>query len=152
MPGTEFDDPVLLRDGTLQVSGPYDPGIHAERGDEIVGDVIIRFLFFTEENDKILVNAEGVGTWSYEPPDRDGHYPPWRGVAQSHGLSVGDRVRAVGVAVQATKYDPDPKVPPSITSLNWCVTRHVAAPAQSASSGSEARVEAPVGVEAEPQA
>jgi hypothetical protein len=124
----------------------------------VVGEVIIRYLLFKEENGEAVVTADDVARWEYRAPNANGEYPPWQGVTRpKRPLLAGDHVRAVGVAVQATNYDQDPRVPPSITSLNWCVTREVKPEVkpdaqQLAADLSPTAVERPpVGTEAEPR-
>jgi hypothetical protein len=128
--GSEFNDPVLLQNGKLRVTGPYRPGI--DNDDQLVGDVVIRYLIFKEQDEKQTVAAQGTATWKLRRKPGKQDFVDWEDVTDAGGLVPGDRVRAVGVAIQATKYDKNPQVPPSVMSYNWCVTREVKAEAAGA--------------------
>jgi len=124
-PGSEFNDPVL-ENGQLLLSGPYDPSIDPSKQQAVIGDVMIRYLIFAKGDDAPRI--DGVTNFATRA---DGKPNEWDDTVPAAGFSVGDEVRAVGVAVQVTKYDPNPRVPPSIAAVTWCVDRNVVAPTAS---------------------
>jgi hypothetical protein len=131
----EFDKlEIMAKTGDLLVRGPYRPGTTSDQ--EILGDVVIGFLIIQNDNeDNPTVVLDGVAQVSTtDPPDDDGSYewavivPKAKVKAAGNGIGIqADKpTRAIGTAVQVTRYMPaDPTVPPGVTMFTWCVGRAV---------------------------
>ena len=122
--GPKFNDLMLLGNGKLEVSGPFDT--HGE----VLDDVVVRFLIIADDkqtifgtatipNDKLapcsapIVNTHPVRTRNHKRDvQRDRRHDP--------GLRVGDRVRAIGLSVAVKKADGHD--PPAFETFTWCVT------------------------------
>jgi hypothetical protein len=128
MPVTQFNDPVLRSDGSLDVSGPFilDSG---ER-DRILGDVVIRFLVVQDHDPSQPAGAaeaavEATATWTDSDGDEWRHVVP---ASKVSGFEVGATVRGIGLAVLLKKPPSfSPTEPPLFETITWCVSKKVVA-------------------------
>lgn len=130
----KFHELTLRSDGSVEVSGPFDP----ERRD--VRRATVFFVIVQGEGQADMLSVEGCGEWQEGQPD-------WTAVVPATGTRAdgadgvldlsrdGGRVRGIAVAVAMTPsapsiLDPGRFDPPTIEQLTWCAeTRLVAAAA-----------------------
>lgn len=130
----KFHELRLLTDGTVEVSGPFDP----ERSD--VRRATVYFVIVQGEGQADMVSVEGCGEWRQGDAD-------WTATVPAAGLRAdgtdgaldlsrdSGRVRGIAVALAMTPsvrsiLDSSRFDPPTIEQLTWCTeTRLVAAAA-----------------------
>jgi hypothetical protein len=126
MSNWQFNNPKLMSNGDLQVSGPA----RDDFPQDLIGDVTIRFLIIQQdEGDAKPVIVDHVATW--DPPSGMTQFTatvPVTEVLQAETkagrtLHVGSSVRGIAIAILIRQYDPDPKVPPAIETFTWCVAK-----------------------------
>ena len=118
MPRTEFSNPLLLPNGDLRVSGPFDAE-HAR----LLGDVNIRFLLIQKgaaDHDPPVI-VDGVATWKDGQKDWETTIPADEVPRKLRG--GGTRIRGAGVAVAVRRAEAD--APPAFETYTWCVTKVV---------------------------
>jgi hypothetical protein len=124
--GPRFNNPKLLRNGKLQVSGPF------ETHGRVLDDVVVRFLIIDESRRPVFGTAtigkrqlQFAPNLPLDPDDPDlgitsGTFKAT--VAPNRGLHAGEKVRAIGVSVAVKNALRDP---PAIETFTWCVTVEV---------------------------
>ena len=142
--GPKFNDLMLLSNGKLEVSGPFDT--HGE----VLDDVVVRFLIIPADQTKIKDNADEESRTNANeeskiiygtamiPNNKLAHVSApivnthpvrtrssqagrsARSSTTDPGLEVGDHVRAIGLSVAVKKADGHD--PPAFETFTWCVT------------------------------
>jgi hypothetical protein len=131
--GPKFDNLILLDSGELEVKGPF------ETNGRVLDHVVIRFLIIDKSDKPVFGTAtipQGKLDFSECPPpgpsdtaDRDRGITSGRfkeKVTPNPGLSLGDKVRAIGLSVAVKDAHHDP---PAFETFTWCVTVEVVAEA-----------------------
>jgi hypothetical protein len=123
----DFHPPIIKRDGTLYVHGPFNPQVPP--GGALVGEVNIRFLVIQEaeiEGDPPVM-VDGWTTWK-SGNDWE-HTVPAKVIPK--GLRAGVAVRGIATAVLVKRTPPpappERPSPPFIETITWCVDKKVAA-------------------------
>ena len=120
MPHSEINNPVLLSDGELVVTGPIMPSVTP--GIKLVGPVTVRFLLHqklpTQTQDVII---DDVATWE-SGPNWEAMIP----AARASEIQPGE-IRGIGVAILRWDHDPPDGDDPAFETYTWCVRRTVVA-------------------------
>ena len=129
--GPNLSNPVLLPTGDLQVSGTFDT--HGE----VLDYVLIRFLLIPDSHPAALTDplagAAVIANAALTKPDpaipiQHGDFSAT--VPNKFGLSVGDKVRGIGLSVAVKRSDPrgTTQDPPAFETFAWCLNLVVEAP------------------------
>jgi hypothetical protein len=134
---TQFDPPRIDDSGNLWVSGPFKP-----EGATIRGQVLVPFMIIQYPADQAgqppadadFQLAQGLGMCDPSKPDEHGDLT-WKGVVDASHFNRADwdltrPVRGIGAAIvvrdtnEVLPPDPgDPKNPPVIEVITWCMTK-----------------------------
>jgi hypothetical protein len=125
MTDSQFENPILLKNGDLKVFGPIKQPPPRQ---ELIGDITIRFLIIqqTAKQGGQPVIIDHVASWTSGP--RFETTVPKAEVKEAEDkagrrLRVGSKVRGIAMAILVRQYDQDPKVPPAIETFTWCVEK-----------------------------
>ena len=145
MPNTQFKEITIDADKNIVATGPYEPGLTNVNDTDwhLIGTPVVVFMVVKnesnttgnpDEGDPDIV-ADGIG---YMNPPTPGQPGSWTGTidaapgSANAQMGVGDTVRAVGAAIQVKNDRLDPKNPPVVEVVTWCVRKTItAAPAPS---------------------
>lgn len=120
--GPRFKNPELLANGDLKVEGTFDT-----HGD-VIGDVMVRFLIAGEGPGQTTSPILGTATLDHAALTRSSHpngdvitHGEFSAtVPNSFGVTGGEEVRGIGLAVALKSADPPD--PPAFETFTWCVT------------------------------
>jgi hypothetical protein len=143
MPNTQFKEITLnTTNHTITATGPYEPGLTNVNDTDwhLIGTPVVVFMVVknkdnpdgtpNENGDPVIV-ADGVG---YMDPPVPGEPGSWTGTIEvdpqdpdpaNLKMKVGNNVRAVGAAIQVKNDSNDPKNPPTVEVVTWCVRQTI---------------------------
>jgi hypothetical protein len=141
MPNTQFDKITIDADHLLTATGPYEPGLTNVNDTDwhLIGTPVVVFMIVknkppapgsTAEGNPDIV-ADGIG---YMLPPSPGQPGRWLGTIAADPtdpddanaqMAVGDKVRAVGAAIQVKNDHNDPQNPPTVEVVTWCVRQTI---------------------------
>jgi hypothetical protein len=112
-----------LPNGELKVQGPF------ETFGEVIGDVVVRFLIMGDRDQTPILGTATVAqadlTTSHAGPEAAITKGMFRAtVPNAAGLTAGERVRGIGLAVAIKSSDSED--PPAFETFTWCVNLVVA--------------------------
>lgn len=122
VPDTQFSSITIDGNRTITAQGPYEPGLTGDQW-ELLGEPIVIFLVIKNDatgNPSLVAN--GVGKWPVPPAGEAGGN--WIGAIVSDvpgDMQADDPVRAVGAAIQVKNDRTNPKNPPVVELVTWCV-------------------------------
>jgi|SRR5215831_8168782 len=137
MPNTQFDKITIDDEGNVTASGPYNPGL-VNTGNshwQLVGKPVVVFMVVKNEggtpgepesgNPDLVV--DGVGYYDAGSDSWSGTIDFVAGSA-AEDMAPDDVVRAVGAAIQIKTDTNQPKNPPVVEVITWCVPQRLSRP------------------------